>query len=101
VQILARAASPILCESATTVTRCARETISDLSVPDQLGRGMSDPLTRVAGGDAISRGQVVGDGGGDHAPVGAGGQLLSSELLEVAPHRGRGDAEQLGGLGHR
>jgi hypothetical protein len=83
------------------VTRCARETISDLSVPDQLGRGMSDPLTRVAGGDAILRGQVVGDGGGDHAPVGAGGKLLSSELLEVAPHRGRGDAEQLGGLGHR
>ena len=28
-------------------------------------------------------------------PRGCGGQLLSSELLEVAPHRGRGDAEQL------
>ena len=29
-QILARATPPILCESATTVTRCARETISAL-----------------------------------------------------------------------
>jgi hypothetical protein len=73
----------------------------DLFGPGQLGRGTSDPLTRVAGRDAISREQVVGDGGGDHAPVGAGGQLLSSELFEVAPHRGREDAEQPGGLGHR
>jgi hypothetical protein len=50
---------------------------------------------------AVARRQVVGHPGGDHAAVGAGGQLPVGQGREVAADRRLGDGERHRRLGHR